>query len=72
LSDGSSYHSVNVKSEDIVGTLVDRSKLCFEGSIQEDSNDKIDWFAKTLLKDKTYLVSTGKGYEVFNSIARLK
>jgi hypothetical protein len=72
LSDGSSYRSVNVKGEDIVGTLVDRRKLCFEGSIQEDSNDKIDWFTKTHLSDGTYLVTTGRGYEVFNSIARVK
>jgi hypothetical protein len=72
LSDGSRYQSINVKDEDIVGTLVDRSKLCFEGSIQEDSNDRIDWFTKTQLLDGTYLVTTGKGYEVFNSIARVK
>lgn len=72
LSDGSKFRSASIISDPVVGTVVDRKKLSFEGSIQDDSNHKVDWFTKTLLSDGTYLVSTGKGYEVFNSLAILK
>ena len=74
LSDGSSYESVNFQeeSEGMIGKLVDRSKLCFEGSVQDDSCDEVDWFVKSKFNDGTYLVSTSKGYEVYNSIASKK
>jgi hypothetical protein len=74
MSDGSSYESINFQEErgNMIGKLVDRDKLSFEGIVQDDSCDEVEWFVKSKFKDSTYLVSTGKGYEVFNSIATRK
>ncbi len=74
MSDGTAYESINFLGEEgsMVGKLVDRGQMTFEGSVQDDSCEEMDWFVKSKFKDSTYLVSTGKGYEVFNSIARLK
>lgn len=73
LSDGMSFETSNYLEEasdtNDIGKLVDRSKFVFEGSIQDDSLDEVDWWIKTKLSDGKYLVSSAKGYEVFNSIA---
>ena len=75
LSDGSSYETSNYleacsdTEENDVGKLVDRSKFVFEGSVQDDTIDEVDWWIKSKFLDGTFLVSSTKGYAVFNSIA---
>jgi len=74
LSNGEGYESTNFfdDDDDVIGREVDRERFSFEGSVQDDSCDKIKWFVKSKFLDGEYLVSTGKGYEVFNSIAKQK
>jgi len=74
LSNGERYESKNFLDDDdnVIGREVDRERFSFEGSVQDDSCDKIKWFVKSKFLDGEYLVSTGKGYEVFNSIAKQK
>ena len=78
LSDGTSYESANFQEDSESGVLVDRGDFSFEGSIQDDTFDELKWHVKSKFKDlndiidSTFLVSTGKGYEVFNSIAKRK
>ena len=73
LSDGTPYDSNNLYDSDednaMIGKVVDRKKLVFEGSVQDDSNNEIDWFVRSKLGDGSFLISSGRGYEVFNSIA---
>mmetsp|Transcript_26481 Transcript_26481/g.58053 ORF Transcript_26481/g.58053 Transcript_26481/m.58053 type:complete len:658 (-) Transcript_26481:32-2005(-) len=75
LSDGSKFESVNLfdVEEDsdlsLVGTLLDRKDFVFEGSVRDDSGEEMDWWVKSKLTDGSFLVSTGKGYEVSNSFA---
>jgi len=74
LCDGSDYDSVLLrgfnKDSALVGKLVERSQFIFDTSTQESLNEDTDWFIKAQLTDDTFLVSTGKGYQVFNTIAR--
>ena len=76
LSSGEGYESTNFfdddDDDDVIGREVDRERFSFEGSVQDDSCDEIKWFVKSKFLDGEYLVSTGKGYEVFNSIAKQK
>lgn len=74
LSDGDNYESTNFleHSEETIGREVDRDRFAFEGSVQDDSCDKDKWFVKTKFLNGEYLLSTGKGYEVFNSIGKQK
>jgi len=77
LSDGSAYESIDYLDNEgdnkaLIGKLVDRRDLMFEDSIQDDSNDQIEWWVKTRFTDGKYLVASSKGYEVFNSIARIR
>ncbi len=75
MSDGSQYKSINYLEEPgqaMIGKLVDREHLKFEGSVQDVSCDEVEWFVKSKFTDSKYLVSTGKGYEVFNSIASVR
>ena len=75
LSDGSKFESVNLFDVDenpdlsLVGTRLDRKDFVFEGSVRDDSGEEMDWWVKSKLTDGSFLVSTGKGYEVSNSIA---
>ena len=73
LSDGTAYDSDNLYGSDegnaMIGTLVDRKKLVFEEFVQDDSNDEVDWFVRSKLEDGSFLISSGRGIEVFNSIA---
>ena len=75
LSDGSPYQSMNYLEDSkdgddsYIGKLVDRNKFIFDGSEQDDSSDDLDWWIKTRFSDGKYLVSSSKGYDVFNSIA---
>ncbi len=74
LSDGSSYESVDFlgdaqnKADSQIGRLVDKSKYISEGSIEDGSYDEGDWWIKTKFLDGKYLVSSSKGYDVFNLI----
>lgn len=74
LSDGSHHESINYLEGDAnyIGKPVDRNIFSFEGSIQDDSYDNIQWYVKSKLHAGHYLVSTGKGYEVYNSVAKIK
>jgi hypothetical protein len=74
LSDGSHHESINYLEGDTnyIGKPVDRNIFSFEGSIQDDSYDNVQWYVKSKLQEGNYLVSTGKGYEVYNSVAKLK
>ena len=61
-----------MESDKLVGRPADRDILSFEGSVRDDSSDTTQWFVKAQLNAKEYLVSSGKGYDVFNSIAHKK
>lgn len=70
MSDGNNYSSeISMESDKLVGRPADRDILSFEGSVRDDSSDTTQWFVKAQLNAKEYLVSSGKGYDVFNSIA---
>ena len=75
LSDGTKYESVNFYSQNVtdpqIGQLVDDDKLHFEGNdIQEESDDKLDWWVRSRFQNGDFLVTSAKGYSVFNSIAQ--
>jgi hypothetical protein len=74
LSDGSQHESVTHLGDidSYIGRPVDRDIFSFEGSIQDDTSDKVQWYVKSKLEEGNYLLSTGKGYEVYNSVASLK
>jgi hypothetical protein len=78
LSDGTKYESINIFDANtdpdtvLVGTRLDRDDFTFEGSVRDDSGDEMDWWIKNKLADGQFLVSAGKGYNVFNSIAKKK
>ena len=78
LSDGMRYESINLFDADkdpdaaLIGTLLDRDDFVFEGSVRDDSGEEMDWWIKNKLSDGRFLVSSGKGYDVFNSIAEKK
>ena len=40
--------------------------------MRDDSGEEMDWWIKNKLLDGRFLVSSGKGYDVFNSIAEKK
>ena len=79
LSDGSPYETVNymddnstmrnINNASCIGRLVDRSGFIFEGGVQDESDDEVDWWIKSRFSDGKYLVVSNKGYDVFNSIA---
>ena len=75
LSDGSKYESIDLfdrngdSDSKLIGTRLDRKDFVFEGSVRDDSSVEMDWWIKSKLTNGSFLVSTGKGYEVFNSIA---
>ena len=78
LSDGTTYESTNLfdatadPDAALVGTRLDRNDFIFEGSVRDDSGEEMDWWIKNKLADGQFLVSAGKGYNVFNSIAKKK
>ena len=78
LSDGTRYESINLFDADkdpdtaLIGTLLDRDDFVFEGSVRDDSGEEMDWWIKNKLSDGRFLVSSGKGYDVFISIAEKK
>lgn len=78
LSDGRKYESMNLfdvtadPDASLVGTRLDRNDFIFEGSVRDDSGEEMDWWIKNKLRDGQFLVSAGKGYNVFNSIAKKK
>ena len=74
LSDGSLYETANYLEEltsdkNKIRKLTDRNKFTFETSTKDDSTDEVDWWVKSEFLDGQYLVSSAKGYAVFNSIA---
>lgn len=79
LSDGCSYQSVNYLEDSSndsdwddseVGKLMDKNIFILEGSLEDNSDDEVDWWVKSRLSDGKYLVVSCKGFSVINCIAR--
>lgn len=70
LSDGLEYKSSNFcnhhRDSSLVGKLVNKKQLVIEG---DTDNKQTDWIVKAKLSDESFLVSSGKGHQVFNAIA---
>ena len=71
LSNGLKYKSCNIRDyhpdSSLVGKMVNRKQLLIEG---EEGNTQADWVIRAKLSDDSFLVSTGKGFQVVNAIAR--
>jgi len=70
LSDGLEYKSCNIRTHhpdsSLVGKLLNRRQLSIKG---ENDNNQTEWIVKAKLSDGSFLVSSGKGFQVFNAIA---
>ena len=85
LSDGSHYESVNFMDSTnsdvnaMIGKqVVKNTELVFENGDTIPQNDedgekeKRDWWVKSKLKDGSFFLSSGEGWNVYNSIAKKK
>merc|ERR1711915_448643 len=83
LSDGSHYESVNFMDSTnsdvkaMIGKQVVKStELVFENgetfpqNDEDNAKENRDWWVKSKLKDGSFFLSSGGGWNVFNSIAK--